>query len=1005
MSPHPSQTDRDAAPVPAPELIPELLLIPYDRDPLSHLAQHLLARHRASLPDLSWTTVLLANPLAALRLRRLLLEQARAIGHGALLGPHIATLSEWLDQHAHIGLSVLPEQAREVVLMEALLEHPQILGQAPPWTLARDLLALFDELTLRCTELPEDLGSFIEMLRHAYGVDEGAMPPLGREASLVFMLWRAWHEQQQAEARMDGTAAYILKLSAALQHVPPGHEIYLAGFYALTGPEREWLQELARMSRVTLVLHGQVGPGEGCPPDAPHPDSPLVELCGQLGLTAPQQDIAVEPSTRFLNTVYSLQGTALAERARGFARECPQSPVKDSLRVLAADDAEQEARAIDLTVRQWLLAGLRNIGVITQDRRLARRLRALLDRAGVALADAAGWALSTTSPAAAIERWLKTVEEDFAHGPLLDLLKSPLVCPDTPRDEHLHAVSRLEQDIILHGNLARGLKSYRRQLRRRQHRLPALTVQAVTALLDRLQRAARPLLRVRKGKRYSPQAFLMALRESLETLGMRESLAREPAGQRVLAELDGLFAGLAGRSLRMSWPEFRAWLGFTLERFDFRPPVVDSPVQLLNLEQTPLGHFDAMVVAGLDRNHLPGAGHSSPFFNDAVRRELGLCTSHDTWNARFYHFRRLLQSAPRVLLTARREQGGEPIVASPWLIRLQVFHQLAYGDDLQDRELRALLAHPESQVIRCDAEELPGPQGHPAPVLAPGLLPQVITASAYQQLMDCPYQFYARQCLGLDLPEQIHEALQKSDYGERVHRCLEAFHQGLPGLPGPFERPLAPGDRAEALAMLESIAQAVFAEDVEQNFMHHGWLKRWLDLLPAYIDWQIAREQEWHVLESEVHKSVTLAPGLSLEGRIDRIEQGPRGIAILDYKTGAPPDQESIDSAEAIQLPCYALLWERSGELAGEQVGKRPVAAAEYLWLDRQGLRKRVGLHGSALEALSQRVGARLVELMQAIGNGMPLPAWGHPDACERCIVSGVCRRQSWPDDPGRPSF
>ena len=273
----------------------------------------------------------------------------------------------------------------------------------------------------------------------------------------------------------------------------------------------------------------------------------------------------------------------------------------------------------------------------------------------------------------------------------------------------------------------------------------------------------------------------------------------------------------------------------------------------------------------------------------------------------------------------------------------------------------------------------------------------MITASAYQQLMDCPYQFYARQCLGLDLPEQIRESLQKSDYGERVHRCLEAFHQGLPGLPGPFGRPLAPENRAEALAMLESIAQAVFCPDVEQNFMHHGWLKRWLDLLPAYIDWQMAREQEWRVLQSEVHKSVTLAPGLTLEGRIDRIEQGPGGIAILDYKTGAPPDQESIDSAEAVQLPCYALLYGQTGE--------QPVAAAEYLWLDRQRLRKRAGLHGSALEALAQQAGARLVELVQAIVNGAPLPAWGHPDACERCIVSGVCRRQSWPDDPGQPSY
>ena len=46
----------------------------------------------------------------------------------------------------------------------------------------------------------------------------------------------------------------------------------------------------------------------------------------------------------------------------------------------------------------------------------------MLEASRIELDDAGGWALSTTSAAATLERWLETVEEDFACGPLLDVL-------------------------------------------------------------------------------------------------------------------------------------------------------------------------------------------------------------------------------------------------------------------------------------------------------------------------------------------------------------------------------------------------------------------------------------------------------------------------------------------------------------------------------------------------------------------------------------------------------
>ncbi|MFX5521536.1 hypothetical protein ABTD78_19960, partial [Acinetobacter baumannii] len=59
-----------------------------------------------------------------------------------------------------------------------------------------------------------------------------------------------------------------------------------------------------------------------------------------------------------------------------------------------------------------------------------RRLRALLERAEVAVADETGWKLSTTRAAAALAAWNDLVSARGETNALLDLLKSPFVFPD-----------------------------------------------------------------------------------------------------------------------------------------------------------------------------------------------------------------------------------------------------------------------------------------------------------------------------------------------------------------------------------------------------------------------------------------------------------------------------------------------------------------------------------------------------------------------------------------------
>jgi ATP-dependent helicase/nuclease subunit B len=665
--------------------------------------------------------------------------------------------------------------------------------------------------------------------------------------------------------------------------------------------------------------------------------------------------------------------------------------VSGRLAILPASSAEQEARAIDVQVRQWLIDGKQCIGIVTEDRRLARRVRALLDRAGVGLEDTGGWALSTTSAAATLERWLETVEQDFAHQPLLDILKSPFIFPDADRDRHMNTVYRLEQDIIQRENIASGLQRYRKQIDLRLQRLKTSWTEEMAdqlqQLLHRLEQAAEPLRACLGDTRSLPAGLLLKLRDSLEMTGIWAAFGDDPAGQRILQEWQLLFDAAEHSTIDMNWIEFRAWLGSALERHDFIPQTSDSPVRLLTLQQAQLGQFDAVFIGACDRDHLPVSSAKSPFFNDPVRIDLGLPVWSERYEEQLQRFRRLLESAPQLLLSWCRERDGELRMPSPWLEAIRSFHKLAWQDDLTAKNLKALLEHPASRVAGDNPLPRPRLQPHPRPALPAALLPAEVSVSMHRQLIDCPYKFFAACGLKLKPREAVREAFEKAEYGSLVHKALEVFHKGCPGYPAAFNTPVTVANRPEAIRALETISSAVFARELEDNFEHRAWLRRWQQLIPGYIDWQIRQQEAWSFHDAELQSEVQLMPGRTLTGRLDRIDSNTTGLAILDYKTGGIPRQDEVDRGEEVQLPSYALLTDSLPQ------------RVEYLQLDHK-VSNRVALEGEALAELSAGVRQRLVTVLTEMESGAALPAWGDMKTCSYCEMSGLCRKQAWQDEP-----
>lgn len=624
-------------------------------------------------------------------------------------------------------------------------------------------------------------------------------------------------------------------------------------------------------------------------------------------------------------------------------------------RFFAATSLEQEACAAAMQVRRWLAEGKRDIAIVAQDRVVARRMRALLERAQVLVADETGWTFATLSVSTVLDRWLTALQSDFYHHDLLDLLKSPFIFADMTAGERKSAVYQLEQLLRKQGVVA-GLEKF-----------IALAGHEVVLHqpLARLRQAAAIL---EHGKKKTLAEWLVALRESLNVLGIDSGLQQDEAGQQLLRALETWQRELAGDDGSYRYTEWRRWLVQQLDTQTYRDSGIDSPVCFTHLAATRWRIFDAVLLLGCDAEHLPSVADGGRWFNDAVRGSLNLPTRSTHAARQHDDLFALLALNDTVLVTWQSEQDGETRLLSPFLQMLRDEHEQAHGDDLAEAELHAYLKAEESHTLSLSQA------AQPAPTAATAIVPASISISAYNSLVVCPYQFYARHILRLNELDEVQEVIEKRDYGDHVHMILQRFHERYPQVSG--------RDMVEMDAALRGISEEVYADLLAQDFSAWAWLARWFKSLPAYLEWQAENEAKgWRYSESESKFDWQLE-GVRLRGRIDRLDVRGEEKLVLDYKTQS--DQvlrnKLKEPGEDVQLACYAYAHE----------------AADAAFVSIENGKVTLVEPKDDVPQLAQLNVERLEKVMGAIRSGAGLPANGIDQACMYCEMRGVCRKGEW---------
>ncbi|TAK78615.1 MAG: PD-(D/E)XK nuclease family protein [Aquabacterium sp.] len=656
------------------------------------------------------------------------------------------------------------------------------------------------------------------------------------------------------------------------------------------------------------------------------------------------------------------------------------------LRLAACTDFEDEAQRAAAELIVQARPGL-PVALVAQDRELVRRVRALLERSGLRVADETGWKLSTTRAGSALMAWLRASHQRATAQQLLDALHSGWagregLDTDAWRDLEAWLARQRRAGIWLAGDDEAGAEA----------------VDLEAAALDWWQAARRATAALRWRGALPLEQALQRLQGLLQQLGSWTQLVADEAGAQVLAAVRLLPRAGEPAELAAAWSRvaatteldadaFADWVDACLEQASYAPSAPPSPQVLITPPaRAVLRPFSAIVWPGADDEHLYVPEPPMSWLGGRLLDELQLPgrtqMAELSWAAV-----RLGLAGAAVWLSWRHADGERLLQPAGLLQRWAV--ESGLGD------LSALPVAGDARVRRSlPAAATTAPRPSLPEQAVARLLPRRLSASAYEDLRACPYRFHARTLLGLREEDEVEEEVSKRDYGTWLHEVLKRFHEG--------ERGAAPeGD----LERLQAAAREVSAEsgwDDEQSgaadfLLFAAAFER---MAPLYLDWW--RKQRAAGVDVRRMEAPFEAPlpafdlqvqPVMLQGRIDRLDRlggttpSQPAWRIVDYKTRSATRLQALvrQPTEDTQMAFYAAALELAG-LDGS-------IAASYLALEDRAVEEVV--HPEVQETASALL-AGLASDLSRIAAGAEMPALGEGEACDWCAARGLCRRDHW---------
>jgi ATP-dependent helicase/DNAse subunit B len=828
----------------------------------------------------------------------------------ALLGGSIGTFDDLFKRLARGGSESRPvatEAQRALIVRRALAgQSLNGLGRSARFGgFADALLATVGELESGLLD-PNDLDGELAALYAAY---RGELDRLG--------MWDRDLLRRHAAERVAG------ELDAW-----GGEPVFAYGFEDLTGAEWALLQALAGRSDVTVSMPYE--PGRAAFASLRRTMDDLTGLAdGRIEELQPAFDQFVEPALAHLERTL-------------FAESVPEAPPIDA--AIRFFESAGKRGTLEL-VGEELLALLRSgvaadqIGIVCPSlERWQAPLETALGTLGVPYALEAYARFDKTPYGQALLSLLRFAWLGGGRGDLYAFLRSPY-----------SSLTRQNVDFLEGRLRGRAVDSPERveeetiRLRDGQP-LPVLeALRSAASPLDAVAGLAAFMLRASYGLEAPPVGELS-----------RQDIRAHEAVMRLVEELRG-WSELEGS---LSTEEVFA----AVERAEVRRSSTGEAgrIAVLDLLRARTRRFEVVFLLGLEEGSLPRRGHESPFLGDDARRELDersrarLTRPDHVARDRYLFYTACTRPSRRLYLVREAATDeGSPREPSPFWDEVQaVFPKDDVARWTRRRPLSALTwpleeAPTERERLRAvairaaddsaAADSIATANGwdrrlaralrafdRPTRLTHPQVLAELAAKSTFgvtelERFADCSSIWFLERLID---PKSIDARVDARLRGSVAHQALFKFYSGLPKELGADR---VEKDRVEdAVAFLrrclDHAVEGVRLEltDLQRRELRHGL---WRDL-EAFVREEAAADmplvpRRFEVLfgsersAPELQRGLELADGITLSGKIDRIDVDPfsaRGI-VQDYKAGKyAHSAQQIESEKRLQIPLYMLV-------------------------------------------------------------------------------------------------
>jgi ATP-dependent helicase/nuclease subunit B len=796
--------------------------------------------------------------------------------------------------------------------------------------LADDLARLMDDMTTRQVPwdaldglVPDDLDEYWQLTLKFLKIAREAWPAHLAERGKI----------EPAERRDK-----LIEAERARLAIMTDGPVIAAGSTGSMPSTAALLETIAKLPNGAVVLPGLdthldddawdmiAGDGKGGSASPGHPQFAMQALLHRIGIGRDDvRELApAKKHGRELLVSETLRPAAATERwpervaAYGFAAHADAAI--DGLAMIEAGNAEEEALAIAVVLREAMEEPGKTAALVTPDRALARRVLASLQRWNVDVDDSGGDSLADT-PAGVFARLAAEAALDGLEPvTLLALLKHQMFRLGASEGGHAHAISALELAILRgprpkpgSAALAHAFASFRAELKKfRRKELSALHhsdpraaltdsgLDAAADVIARLQAAIAPLEAL--GTNLLPFSTIAARHRdvitALSTISDGVSTIFFDNDREPLAQAFEDIVEFGRVAVRPS--DYSELFHTAIASPAVRRPQKNVRVRIFGPLEARLQSVDRMVLGGLVEGVWPPETRVDPWLSRPMRHALGLDLPERRIGLSAHDFAQALGQREVILMRAGKRDGA-PTVASRFVQRLAAVSgaerwQAARQRGEQYLALVRALDRP-AKVISIDRPK-------PTPPLA--ARPIQLSVTEIEHWLRDPYTIYAKHILRLVPLDPIDTPPGAADRGTVIHAAVGAFTQK-------YANELPP----DPVAALIAIGERQFAALADYPEARAFWWPRFQRIAQWFAGFEQKRRGGIAKLHAEIGGRLDIPLGaniFTLTARADRIEQRKDGsYAILDYKTGQTPSEKQVRTGLSPQLTLEAAILKGGG--------------------------------------------------------------------------------------------